>query len=959
MQIKSEQQKGNTVDVVFILGKDNAGEHTIQDQIKKISKDCATKKLSYFILGDGKKPVSLDDIETLPKCNSIALHAHGAVEQDAHFIDEVNSLDFLHKAQLQTQCKNILFGSCFGGKLVDDFKNNKHKQLPEGTFLLATSTPDSLSLTSEICKIFDEYIATMNPGTSPELFKFVGNVVKKVSETMVLAFQLQDKLLSETLHRKARGYDKLFIDVKKYYEYQLIKINDFIDNLLREENSKLVLERLKNEFPNYDFEDHLSKSDSKDKINLLPFSMTLEEENFFQQSALLNHVVHNDVEIIDALLEQHKFEPLLLIAAILKSSVGDFKDLSVMIDVLLKHKSNALYGMNENAFCPDATLSDYYEACLKYGFIESLGLLIYSPLTFALKENKLSIIEILLKHGVDIYLADVKGTVPAKILDNSKYQHLFIEPLKKATEIGQALDIIKPHITSETDYSLYPSLAKDIQDILNKREQFEILCKEEKDADFLELKSNLPKNSKVYKAYYDYVSSATAINTMDILRFASDSGLKNELNELVKTSSLDLSLYQSVTNNNLELVKINLYRGEKATQIYQHEITLLSYAVVMEHDNIVSELIKNGADLKATPFQIKLLEVAAAHASKNIKNCLINAKINESNSSADLNELFIHTAQYDKCFLAGSLIKWNPDINALDPYGKSALHYCALNGNFEFVRSMYWWKADFNIRDTDGYSALQLASMKSKSLQTPDSERFKYINIVKSLLKGGADFRSDPEVLLDINLSNAFFIDFNFSDTNLSGTNFSGADLKSTKFNNANLTGVNFTASKNLQVEQLFEASSIRDIIVDTEFLKKLNYRQLATLMHKASKDYETYITNGPMDEVVNKLVTIIQDKTHLLKFNAGSLLSTHSNTAFYEKVIKMGRKQLLTFLQNQDPPQELSAGLKKNLKIIFETNTGTIESNVNTFFSASKDNKSSVEELNQILQQSNRPKMH
>lgn len=661
--------------------------------------------------------------------------------------------------------------------------------------------------------------------------------------------------------------------------------------------------------------------------------------------------MHNDVEIIDSLLSQYIFEPLLLITAIVITPPKDSIHLDKMVEVILKHKKNARLGTNENNFCPDADISDYFNAFKEYGFIATLGTLIYTPLTLALEKERHEIVKVLLEQGADIYLADRKGTVPANTLKDNKYRHFFIEPLKRANDICTGLRIIE---ASFLDAGNMTSLQNAHIDVLQKKNIFEQICTQEDDNAFFKSETNIPKNSKVYAAWRDYMTAAAKITPSDLMTFAVDNKLKSAISPLAELTNTP-SLYNAVINNDPALVKAHLYGGQSPNETY-NDISLLCHAVAKEHTDVINELLKNNVSLDGSPFQIQLLQVAASRASPQVKAALANAGIKANDQQNALDDLFIQAVKLNNFDIATQLIKWGAAPDKQDQNGNSTLHYAALNGNFELVRGLYHWKADFNLRDADGLSALQLASAKSKSVETPESERIWYINIVKTLVKGGANFHLDPEVFRELNLGNAYFVDSNFNNINFSGANLSGANLMGTQFTNANLTGVNFISAKNLTVDQLVSASSIMDIKLDIDFLKAMDSNQLQQLMKKATHDYKAFIKNNDMDVVVTKLLEIINTKEHFLKFGTSFGIPNYKNTQAYTDVIKFGRKIILEELKSQKPYQELNDELQNKLKKLFEANVTTL--NFNKFFSSSVNKKTQAEEFYYLSEQPNRPEI-
>ena len=398
-----------------------------------------------------------------------------------------------------------------------------------------------------------------------------------------------------------------------------------------------------------------------------------------------------------------------------------------------------------------------------------------------------------------------------------------------------------------------------------------------------------------------------------------------------------------------------MFGGMSPNNIYKG-IPMLCHAVAQEHIDVIEELLKNNASLDASPFQTLLLQVAASRASPQVQTVLINAGIKANDQQNALDDLFVQAAKLNDLNIAIQLIKWGATPDRMDQNGKAALHYAADYGNSELVKWLYHWKADFDLRDVDGLSALQLASAEARSVETPESERIRYMNIVRTLVRGGANYHLDPEAFIQLNLSNAYFVENDFTNSNFSGTNLSGATLKGTRFTNANLTGVNFISAKNLTVDQLVSASSIMDIKLDIDFLKALDPNQLQQLVKKATQDYKAFIKNNDMGVVVTKLLDIINTEEHFLKFGTSFGITNYKNTQAYTDVIKFGRKIILEELKSQKPYQELNDELQNKFKKLFETDVTTL--NFNKFFSSSANKKTQAEEFYYLSEQSNRPEI-
>lgn len=276
----TEEDKQNGIDFLFIIGKDNPGETTHAEDYAKIKADCEKKGLKYIILGNGKDAVNLDDIENLPRVRNTIIYGHGIVLKDNHMISLteggvlVKSMEIIQKLQNQTNCKNFFVSSCFGGKIVDDFKNNK---LEKGTFLSAYSAPDEVAWLQDSSSIVSILINKAMPGKVVPIVSTTVELIKTIPQTMVFACQLENILASKTLMRKERG---VFLEVERFCEYQFREFSNFI-----------LKNALEKEFSDLNLEDEQ-----------VPFKMSPIEIQAFQKQSIWNHARHNDTEITNAIM---------------------------------------------------------------------------------------------------------------------------------------------------------------------------------------------------------------------------------------------------------------------------------------------------------------------------------------------------------------------------------------------------------------------------------------------------------------------------------------------------------------------------------------------------------------------------------------------------------------------------------------------------------------------------------
>ena len=166
-----------------------------------------------------------------------------------------------------------------------------------------------------------------------------------------------------------------------------------------------------------------------------------------------------------------------------------------------------------------------------------------------------------------------------------------------------------------------------------------------------------------------------------------------------------------------------------------------------------------------------------------------------------------------------------------------------------------------------------------------------------------------------INLENTIFskaklIDANFFNLDLSLTDLSGADL----------TGAKLTGSK-INKKNLLKASSIRDIQIDSETLKKNNYTngEIIELKQKLVQDYKQYFDSCTnIETLCEKLNSLALAEKHVLKIKRTGIF-IYGNTDASAAVINYGRKKLLELVEsyssNQDPLDESTITNLKSLQ--------------------------------------------
>lgn len=302
-----DRKNGVSLDFVFVIGTDNPDQKTHQEAYQQIILDCEAKGLKYVILGDGDKGANLKEIAQLPPTENVVIYGHGSARHTNHHIsltdgNSSNSFQTIHAIQAQTNCKNIFVCSCYGGKIIDDFKNNPKYKLQEGTFLSAYSAPDEVSWSDDAAHINATIIQHTTPGQSVPVVSLSADLIKAVPQTMVFAHQQGGQLESATLMRNSRH---IYHQVEDFCEYQLRSYNHFINGLLMSEHGAQLKQTLTTEFPHVDFNEYIRRVKNNEVAKFLELNMSDEERWQFEANSIMKHILHKDTDVLKALLHSN------------------------------------------------------------------------------------------------------------------------------------------------------------------------------------------------------------------------------------------------------------------------------------------------------------------------------------------------------------------------------------------------------------------------------------------------------------------------------------------------------------------------------------------------------------------------------------------------------------------------------------------------------------------------------
>lgn len=940
-----DREKGAALDLVVILGKDNKGQDFLAKHYEKIIADCEAKKLKYVILGNGKIEANVNDIDKLPKAKNAVVHAHGLATQNGHSILNEYTLDVTKKLQTQTGCKNFVYAACFSGQIANDIKQGKKNELEEGTSIAAFSAPDDSSFSADGNTVVDYFIYKIKLNEEIDMVSFVRDMAKIIPETIVFGHQSTDEFSSVTLSRHNR---KIYDDTKRFLEYQQTLLNNFIIELLTKTNTVSLRKKIQN----ISLDEYKRYLETQSKVNA-------ELVKAYQKGSFENHVLHNDIEVIDVLLKTNQFESELLFGSIKFSNNFPDYSLEKMVSLLLKNKNKAIHGLNPNVFFPgDHT---------------------HTPLTLALEAKNLKMVKVLLDNGANIFLADNEGRIPANILKSEKeVDSLYKDPLHEANNTVERIKQVYKYL-NDTPFQ------KEATEVILQQKNFEQICSKENDMDFYYGKNSLPKNQNVLVAYLTYlIATRKMISQQDLLEYS----INNKLTNLTVTLLSEMyggikygGIKKAVESGNLMAVKeFKEYLNTGKNQLGIDKLLII--AAERGHVDILKELLKHGANINIIDDwkNQNLIDIVIDKGHLNILNVLLENGL----KVRDVPYSFIAAVERGHIDIVTKMQELGANINQVDIFNNNnnntALHVAAQYGHINIIKKLLHEGAHFQF-NKKGQNPFHFAlterriaavraflSFDSTLINTPDNNGNLPLSIalqqdpaysegLKLLFKAGADYHSNNPLmganLVCGDLSNVSLRSANLTDANLKFTNLSGSDLSNANFTNAklyeanlsgsDLTNVNFTNAdltnaklrdvKGLDITKLVMAKSLANVELDTNQLNAIlndkgnkKVDPLKLLKDKILSDHMDFFTKtNDIVALIYELVSIIKNDTHPLKFRRIGV-SDYGNTTHYEKLVDSGRMKLVKLLNEPTVFEKLSSETKENLMLIVNTDAKPLE---------------------------------
>ena len=166
----------------------------------------------------------------------------------------------------------------------------------------------------------------------------------------------------------------------------------------------------------------------------------------------------------------------------------------------------------------------------------------------------------------------------------------------------------------------------------------------------------------------------------------------------------------------------------------------LHVAIIGEHFEVIQDLVEAGADINSTIYHLPPLIIATALNNTDIINYLLDAGANKDSifGAQNLTALMLSIAIIKNSDIANSLIMRGADVNLVDAYGSTALHYAAFIGSEIIVQNLLNAGADLNAVNEAEASPL-LTAFYQMETNISNSRMQEYEKIVDILIRQGAD----------------------------------------------------------------------------------------------------------------------------------------------------------------------------------------------------------------------------
>jgi ankyrin repeat protein len=691
---------------------------------------------SATILGDGTKPITLEEIKTLAATphNAVLINAHGdvidrgksgehAILSDVIGEGYIKIIDCIRQIQEHTGIKVFFISGCYVGAAIPGLET----LLPGTTVYLGasskhvTTTREAEAFAKRVIDTYDKH-----PDIEEMQKQFFANQILESSQTVfrreVVGSSSGDGVgNNETVKIKA---------ISPKYP-QLLATQESLVNYLKGEdlNKNAQLFQTDNE--------ELAQSFIEDVRNIISVRI----ENLNQQELK---------DLLDNYINEAAFE------AIVRGNTSRFKEWFKK-----GAKENVNHTDNEgNTFMYSATYKGNLEIVkllIKHGAEDSINQANNksdTPILIATEKNNLEMVKLLIKHGANINQADDDGYTPILIAtDNNNLEMLKLLLEHGANGVNQANNDGDTPILIATDKN-NPEIVKlliehgansvnqasDEGDHIMQLEEGPLLENKLKDEvptnEFDELESQPVEhdNSSANKGFFASISDLwhNLMNILEILKLVikGTTAIINQANDKGVTPIL-----WATCKDDLEMVKTLIEHGADIHKADNEGVTPILCAAYNNNLEMVKTLIEHRADIhKADDEGVTPILCAAYKGNLEIVQLLIEhgADINQADDEGITPILC--AAYNNNIKMVQLLIEHGADINQADDEGDTPILIATDKNNPEIVKLLLEHGADINQADDEDWTPILIATDNNN------------LEMVKLLLGHGADIhKSDDE----------------------------------------------------------------------------------------------------------------------------------------------------------------------------------------------------------------------
>jgi len=312
------------------------------------------------------------------------------------------------------------------------------------------------------------------------------------------------------------------------------------------------------------------------------------------------------------------------------------------------------------------------------------------PLSFAIKQNDINSINVLLSYGCNINQKDIFNKTPLDYADESKNLQI-INLLQHFTDIKICENMQEAAIVGDLKALVYfHNQEHEIHQLTDEKTSLLHLCIE---------------GNNTYSLVY-LLNKGINIDSID----------------KSKTTALILS---AMDKNKFDLLKILVDRNATLNQKNIRHISALSMAIKRDNIKAALYLVQNGADVNIrdgveTPLSLTHKAIQKASNTdlkkelRSLETLLLtkNADVNHCDDKLMWSPVMLTASHYqDQTNIdhLKSLVKLGADLNQVDKNNRTALMIATSLGRVEAIEILLRYGADLNRYDKFGWTALMLA----------------------------------------------------------------------------------------------------------------------------------------------------------------------------------------------------------------------------------------------------------